>query len=80
MAEVHGTYLDSFEKLTSFPPIQTVDDADHFCEELRAALRMHKDVVLRMKVARSPAGCRVGVGLLIARSGVGLLAFRRRLH
>jgi hypothetical protein len=50
LAQVHTTYLESFDKLSSFPEIQTVADADDFCTDLRTALRMHKDVVLRMKV------------------------------
>jgi len=49
LGHVHNTYLNSFDRLSAFPEIKTEDQALLFCTELRAALRQHRDIVMRMK-------------------------------
>jgi signal transduction histidine kinase len=49
LGHVHNTYLNSFDRLSAFPEIKTEEQALLFCNELRGALRQHRDIVMRMK-------------------------------
>jgi signal transduction histidine kinase len=49
LAHVHDTYLTSFERLSSFPRVETDEQAMAFCEELLQNVREHRDVVDRLK-------------------------------